>query len=52
MYTAAGITGKMQATGYEWGAALYKTSDGMVGVAVEEGAETVEEACGGPCPIP
>jgi RHS repeat-associated protein len=32
MNAAAGITGAMQATGNEWGAALYKTSDGMTGV--------------------
>ena len=32
MNAAAGITGAMQATGNEYGAALYKTSNGMIGV--------------------
>jgi hypothetical protein len=32
MNAAAGITGAVQTTGWEWGAALYKTSDGMIGV--------------------
>jgi RHS repeat-associated protein len=32
MNAAAGITGAMQATGNEWGAAVYKTSNGMIGV--------------------
>lgn len=31
MNTAAGISGAVQSTGWEWGAALYKTADGMFG---------------------
>ena len=32
MNAAAGISGAVQSTGWEWGAALYKNSDGMVGI--------------------
>lgn len=32
MNAAAGISGAVASTGWEWGAALYQSSDGMVGI--------------------